>query len=196
MKTTKRGKPNGKVTDTRPRQPKKAVGHDKRVSALKKSAAPRPGPVPTAARTASNRINKRKPAYDGTPNYTPDVPNLPTPPFIADSPIQVDDDLAGAQLRELAELQSDLLRAQHVAEDKKEAAATAKKTVESKTELLLEKLRMFTHPPSLPLFDQKTESRAVTRMVQGEPIENQLDLSGEASTNAEEPEPEPEIAQA
>lgn len=202
------GKPNGKIAD-KPRQ-KKAVGHDKRVSALKskgkvretvegKAALDR---VSDAVRTAPDRIRKRKPAYDGTPNYTPEKENPPTSPFVADSPITIDADLAAAQLEELANLHADVLRAAHIAEEKKEAASTAKKTVESKTGLLMDRLRAFTHPPSLPLFDQQVESRAVTRMAQGEPVGNQLDLSGDAAaqnTDDDEetqPETEPEPAPA
>lgn len=196
MKTTKRGKPNGKIDTTKPRQPKKAVGHDKRVLALKKPSSGRkredttPERVSETTRTQANRVNNRKPAYDGTPNYT--APQTPTPADIGDSPITIDEGLAAGQLRELAELQADVNKATTAYNVKKDAAKVAKDTVDSKTNLLLEKLRMFTHPTALPLFDQKIESRAVTQMKQGEmvplPVEDETE-SEQPELEAAEPEP-------
>jgi hypothetical protein len=133
------------------------------------AAAPAPKPTPVndppsiKMRTVADRVNNRKPAYDGTPNYSEE--GQATKGVAIDTAIQIDDELAAGQLRELAELQTEVNAATSTYNVKKDAAAVAKKTVESKTELLLEKLRLFTHPPSLPLFDQTQHNRDVTRML-------------------------------
>jgi Sec-independent protein translocase protein TatA len=67
--------------------------------------------------------------------------------------MKVDHVRAGDQMEELGTLLEDLAKAKTSADEKAEAAKTAKATVESKTNLLLEKMRGFTHPKSLPLFE-------------------------------------------
>lgn len=67
--------------------------------------------------------------------------------------IIVDDSLAPAQMRELAEVYEDVAREQAAFNEKSEAAKLAKKSLESVQGLLLEKVRAFTHPTPLPLFD-------------------------------------------
>ena len=68
--------------------------------------------------------------------------------------VVVDDKLAPSQLRQLAEYYEDVTRAQAAFNEKSEAAKVAKKSLESATNLLLERVRAFTHPAPLPFFDQ------------------------------------------
>ncbi len=67
--------------------------------------------------------------------------------------MKVDPDLAADQMEELGTLLEDVAKAKVVADEKASDAKTAKGTYESKVNLLLEKLRGFTHPKALPLFD-------------------------------------------
>ena len=66
----------------------------------------------------------------------------------------IDDQLAASQLRELADCYEQVTKEQAAYNQKAEAAKVAKKSLESATNLLLEKVRTFTHPQALPLFDQ------------------------------------------
>ncbi len=68
--------------------------------------------------------------------------------------VKIDDDLAPHQMHELAECYEDVTRRRAAFNEKNDDAKTAKKSLESATDLLLEKVREFTHPKSLPLFDQ------------------------------------------
>lgn len=68
--------------------------------------------------------------------------------------VVIDDTLAPQQLRELAAVYEDVAKAQAAFNAKAEDAKIAKKSLESVTALLLEKVRAFTHPTMLPLFDQ------------------------------------------
>lgn len=67
--------------------------------------------------------------------------------------ILVDDQLAPQQMRQLAESYEEVARRQAAFKARSEEAKTAKKSLDSATELLLEQLRTFTHPAPLPLFD-------------------------------------------
>lgn len=69
--------------------------------------------------------------------------------------ITIDNELAPKQLRELADVYEDVARAQAAFNAKADAAKIAKKALESVTALLLEKVRSFTHPAPLPLFDHQ-----------------------------------------
>lgn len=73
--------------------------------------------------------------------------------------VVIDDTLAPEQMRLLAQCYEDVARARTAYEAKKEAAKVAKLELEIKTDFLLEKVRLFTHPTALPLFDlQKAEA--------------------------------------
>ena len=67
--------------------------------------------------------------------------------------VKIEDDLAPHQMLELAECFEDITRRRAAFNQKADEAKTAKKSLESATELLLEKVRSFTHPKALPLFD-------------------------------------------
>jgi hypothetical protein len=67
----------------------------------------------------------------------------------------VDPGLAPTQLLELGALFEDVTRRKAAHTARAEEAKTAKKGLESAIEILLEKVRTFTHPAPLPLFDQK-----------------------------------------
>lgn len=68
--------------------------------------------------------------------------------------VVIDDTLAPSQMRQLAELLEDVTRREAAFKARNEEAKTAKKSLESATEFLLLRLKEFTHPASLPLFDQ------------------------------------------
>lgn len=67
--------------------------------------------------------------------------------------VQIDPELAPKQMRELAECYENVAREQAAYDAKAEAAKVAKKSLESATNLILERIRAFTHPAPLPLFD-------------------------------------------
>jgi len=67
--------------------------------------------------------------------------------------VAVDPGLAPAQMLELGECYESVARMQAAFDTRSEAAKTAKKSLESAQALLLEKVRSFTHPKPLPLFD-------------------------------------------
>jgi len=69
-------------------------------------------------------------------------------------PVTIDASLSASQLRQLADCYEDVVRRKAAFNEKADEAKTAKKSLESATELLLEKVRSFTHPSPLPLFDQ------------------------------------------
>ncbi|MEO8679234.1 MAG: hypothetical protein ABI665_09325 [Vicinamibacterales bacterium] len=73
--------------------------------------------------------------------------------------VVVDDELAPQQLRELGSFYEEVTRRQAAYDAKAEEAKTAKKGLESAQELLLERVKSFTHPSPLPLFDE-TEREA------------------------------------
>lgn len=68
--------------------------------------------------------------------------------------MKIDKAQAPEQMEELGTLLEDVAKAKATADAKADEAKTAKGTYESKVNLLLEKLRGFTHPKALPLFDQ------------------------------------------
>lgn len=79
--------------------------------------------------------------------------------------VKIDDDLAPSQLRQLADCYEDVTRRQAAFNAKSEEAKTAKKSLESATDLLLEKVRAFTHPSPLPLFDQASAESDLEAMI-------------------------------
>lgn len=84
--------------------------------------------------------------------------------------VQIDDELAPSQLRQLSEVYEDVVKAQAAFNTKSDDAKTAKKALESVTNLLLEKVRSFTHPVSLPLFDETQAADDHAAMLDG-PVE-------------------------
>lgn len=85
--------------------------------------------------------------------------------------VNVDKDLAPSQMAQLGECYEEWTRRQAAFDAKSEEAKTAKKSLESATELLLEKVRSFTHPSPLPLFDQKEAEDDRAEMVAGGDVE-------------------------
>lgn len=69
--------------------------------------------------------------------------------------VKIDRELAPQQLSELADCYEEITRRQAAFNEKADEAKTAKKSLESATNLLLEKVRAFTHPKPLPLFDHE-----------------------------------------
>lgn len=86
--------------------------------------------------------------------------------------VKIDQELAPKQLAELAECYEDVTRRQAAFNTKNDEAKTAKKSLESATDLLLEKVRLFTHPKPLPLFDQQ----------EAEEDRQEMELGAEAAT--------------
>lgn len=67
----------------------------------------------------------------------------------------IDASLAPTQMAELSDCYEQVIRMQAAFDARSEEAKTAKKSLESATNLLLEKVKTFTHPAPLPLFDGK-----------------------------------------
>ena len=67
--------------------------------------------------------------------------------------VAVDAQLAPGQLRELGTCYEEIARRHAAFDAKAEEAKTAKKSLELAQELLLERVKAFTHPAPLPLFD-------------------------------------------
>lgn len=65
----------------------------------------------------------------------------------------IDDNMAPAQMRQLAECYEQVAREQAAYGERCEQSKLAKKSLDSATALLLEKVRTFTHVTPLPLFD-------------------------------------------
>ena len=68
--------------------------------------------------------------------------------------VNIDPGLAPTQMMELGECYEEVARRQAAYDARAEELKTAKKGLDAATELLLEKVRTFTHPAPLPLFDQ------------------------------------------
>lgn len=95
--------------------------------------------------------------------------------------ITIDRDLAAGQLRELAELHEEITRRKAAYDLRAEEAKIAKQSLESAKDLLLEKLRTFTHPTPLPLFDQaQREADHQTMLDAAAPAEDKSDEPAEA----------------
>ena len=80
--------------------------------------------------------------------------------------VHVDPGLAPTQMLELAETYEDVAKAQAAFARKSEAAKVAKKHLDSIVSVLLEKVRSFTHPKALPLFDQAERETDQTNMLE------------------------------
>lgn len=68
--------------------------------------------------------------------------------------VAVDNDLAPAQMRELGEMYEDIARRRAAFNVKADLAKDAKKALETAETALLERVRMYTHKPAMPLFDK------------------------------------------
>ena len=79
--------------------------------------------------------------------------------------VVIDDELAVSQLRDLAECYEQVTTAQAAYNARAEAAKVAKETLKSATDLLLEKVRTYTHPAPLPLFDRAQAESDIDRMI-------------------------------
>lgn len=85
--------------------------------------------------------------------------------------VKIDPELAVSQLRQLSDCFEEVTRRKAAYEAKAEESKTAKKSLESATELLLEKVRSFTHPTALPLFDQAEAEEDRSDMLDGGDVE-------------------------
>lgn len=94
--------------------------------------------------------------------------------------VQIDDDLAPAHLRELAETYEQYVREVAAFNAKSDAAKVAKKSVDSITDLLLQKIKQFTHPSPLPLFDQAEREADLSAMRGGGDVEELGSFNGAA----------------
>src|SRR6185436_19751425 len=93
--------------------------------------------------------------------------------------IVVDNDLAPDQMRQLAEVYEDVTRRQAAWNAKNDEAKVAKKALESATNLLLEKVRAFTHPVALPLFDKNEREADQADMLAAAAEQDPETVSGE-----------------
>lgn len=177
-------KPATGVSARDERRMKKAVGHEggKRVNLPQLIGSGAPAPV---------RV--------GRANIIPSNGDLPSSMEVAPETVsigeamrraveelgdvQIDEDLAPSQLRQLAETYEEVVKAQAAFNAKAEAAKIAKKSLESITALLLEKVRACTHPVALPLFDQaEREDDHAEMLAAGRENAEELGL-GEEATN-------------
>jgi hypothetical protein len=83
----------------------------------------------------------------------------------------IDNDLAPQQLAELGGVLEDITRRRAAFDAKNEEAKTAKKSLESALDLLVEKVRSFTHPIALPLFDNQEREKDLAEMRGGGEVE-------------------------
>lgn len=137
----------------------------------KKKPTERADEARRAKKPVGHENGKRVSALRGRVNTIPSNGDLPQSAEILPEPISIgeamrkaaealgdmviDLELAPAQLRELGELYEDVARRQAAFNAKNEEAKTAKKSLESAQEMLLGKVKAFTHPAPLPLFDQQ-----------------------------------------
>jgi hypothetical protein len=165
------------------RRERKPIGHEggKRVSALRKSTVKLTGPkgetlfdgTDREFKDAAGRAGRRntiKPNGGLPESFEP----LPESVSIGEAmrlavealgDVKVDDDLAPAQMRQLAEAFEQVTREQAAFHQKSEAAKIAKKSLDSATDYLLKRVKEFTHPTPLPLFDAVREENDREAMV-------------------------------
>lgn len=79
--------------------------------------------------------------------------------------VVIDDTLAPQQMRELADRYIEYARRKAEFDAKADAAKTAKKGLDTATELLLETFRSFAFPKPLPLFDTKQAEDDADKML-------------------------------
>ena len=79
--------------------------------------------------------------------------------------VVIDPGTAPEALRQLATCYEAVVRAKTAYEAKREAAKTAKASLDLATEALLERVRAVTHPAALPLFDAGQAEQDLTAMV-------------------------------
>lgn len=100
--------------------------------------------------------------------------------------VTISDELAPQQLRELGTLYEEVASRQAAYDAKAEEAKTAKKSLEVAQEMLLSRVKEFTHPSPLPLFDTTQAEGDLAAMVDGgEVTDAQLDAV-DAMHDAEE----------
>jgi hypothetical protein len=91
--------------------------------------------------------------------------------------VVIDTTLAPSQMRELAAIYEDITQRQAVYAAKADEAKVAKKSLESATELLLQRVRDFTHPAPLPLFDAAEREADEADMLSGGDVDDDGDAA-------------------
>ena len=126
-------------------------------------------PKPKAKSAGPHRITTYKPG--GDPSESREVAPAPVPigeamrlAVDALGDVVVDDTLAAGQLRELAAIYEDVTRRRTAWAQKADEAKTAKQSLDAATECLLDKVRAFTHPTPLPLFDARQAEAGLAAM--------------------------------
>lgn len=95
--------------------------------------------------------------------------------------VVIDETLAPAQMRELADAYERVTEEKAAFDRKSEAAKVARKSWESAQALLLEKVRAFTHPAPLPLFDASQAAADEDEMVNGGDVTGDTPVGDEAT---------------
>jgi len=148
------------------RRGKRPVGHEggKRVAALRHRAnvIPSNGDLPTSTEVAPEKI----PIGEAMRKAVEELGD-----------VVVDNELAPQQLRELGDCFEEVTRRRAAYNARAEEAKTAKKGLDAATELLLEKVRTFTHPKPLPLFDQKQAEEDLSEMIGAGEVETVEDAT-------------------
>jgi hypothetical protein len=99
---------------------------------------------------------------------------------------KTDEGLTADQARQLSECSERVDRARKVYEDKREAAKTAKEALDGARDELERKVKAFTHPEPLPLFDGKQAEADVAKMVEGDGLTIVDDPTTEVPANSVE----------
>jgi hypothetical protein len=152
--------------------------------AKKKAGKPRGKKKPEKRAPVTHRVNTIK-GNGAMPTSTEIAPAEPTIgeamrlAVEALGDVVIDENLAPAQMRELAEAYERVTEEKAAFDKKNDAAKVAKKAWESAQNLLLEKVRAFTHPAPLPLFDQQQAEDDEDAMLDGGDDD---DAAGEEAT--------------
>lgn len=145
----------------------------KNKKATAKSRAQKPAPTKRARRqTVTHRLNTIKPngGLPASQEVAPEKVSVGEAMRRAVEqlgPVTIDAQLAAAQMEELAVCYDEIAKRQAAYDAKAEEAKTAKKSLESAENLLLTRVKEYTHSKPLPLFDQAAAERDLAGMLDG-----------------------------
>lgn len=151
---------SGMLYSRRPETPEEIAMVKKKKKAIVKARAQKPVPTKRARRqTVTHRLNTINPngGRPASQEVAPEKVSVGEAMRRAVEqlgPVTIDAQLAAAQMEELAVCYDEIAKRQAAYDAKSEEAKTAKKSLESAENLLLERVREFTHAASLPLFDE------------------------------------------
>lgn len=139
---------------------KKAGGKKKSTARASKPKPRRPDGIITHRVTTHKPNGSMSESVEVAPSAEPERVNIGEAMRLAVEelgPVMIDAELAEQQLRDLASDFDEVERRKAAFTAKNDEAKTAKKALDAATELLLMKLKQYTHVTPLPLFDQTKE---------------------------------------